>query len=312
MYNIDVLNMECDDETLPTSTPSFINVDLDSYLSDDSSDSDAECSNNIDRSKISATMIPSHVERVLNDTHTDNARCSGDELEAVEEEVTVSVPSVAGPSIAPPSIKHRRRQMMQKNRAVKRLECKVKVKRKLFETLTERQKMLPFNDMVDSKKASLSEATKMVSKACANVYNVADIYMMEWSEAIILSLADPSIVNNFKLLKWSTVLDICTNCSWDLNVSMTIRTYISKVETLMRLMKNNRDVKRKMFEKNKDVCKLLTDDGPMFITIPWINKRFLEVYRQHFNANPMDYNITMDTVSTFNQPNVIDDKKCKK
>lgn len=123
--------------------------------------------------------------------------------------------------------------------------------------------------------AMLSEATRcqsvdeMIRLACLHRYNVDNLEMLEWSEAVLLQLCHLEKELDLKLLDWSYVKRILEN-QWCYEIVIPLQQYIGSRETLSHIVMKNRAHKMKHG--------LLQSRERMFTSPPVINYRLLRTY----------------------------------
>lgn len=152
---------------------------------------------------------------------------------------------------------------------------------KRSKTLNKRSKKakcedLCYNVMKDSIN-NLYTANEMLNFACENISNRDNLYLMEWSEAVIYVFLNKLTFKNlkakiFETLTWSKVLQDVEERQWSIQLySRWSQYYLNK--SLIECFKMNRNIKTrknlivgdKMFYTKPEVCiKTLTEYTPEY------------------------------------------------
>lgn len=129
--------------------------------------------------------------------------------------------------------------------------------------------------VVDPTNPALLEASRcqsvdeMIRLACLHRYNVDNLKMLEWSEAVLLQLCHLERELDLSLLDWSYVKRILEN-QWCYEIVIPLQQYIGSRETLSHIVMKNRAHKMKNG--------LLESRDRMFASTPSINYRLLRTY----------------------------------
>lgn len=117
--------------------------------------------------------------------------------------------------------------------------------------------------------ARCQSVDEMIRMACLHRYNVDNLEMLEWSEAVLLQLCHLERELDLKLLDWSYVKRILEN-QWCYEIVIPLQQYIGSRETLSHIVMKNRAHKMKRG--------LLESRDRMFASPPVINYRLLRTY----------------------------------
>lgn len=131
------------------------------------------------------------------------------------------------------------------------------------------QRIIVTNNPTLSEAVQCQSVDEMIRMACLHRYNVDNLEMLEWSEAVLLQLCHLEKELDMKLLDWSYAKRILEN-QWCYEIVIPLQQYIGCRETLSHIIMKNRAHKMK--------SGLLESRDRIFSSPPTINYDLLRTY----------------------------------